>query len=387
VNQTAVPIRTTDLGTFAADVRQWLAEHRFELPGGLTERFQRLRVWQRELFDAGLMGLTWPEEYGGLGLTADYLKTFFDELAVAQLPPPAALVGVEVIGPTLVVLGTEEQRARFVKPLLSGEEIWCQGFSEPGAGSDLASLRTRAVREGDDFVISGQKVWTSWAQFSHWCAVLVRTDPDAPPHKGISCLLVDMSSPGVTVRPIVQMTGEPEFSELFFDDVRVPATNLLGELNNGWDVTLSILASERGSFALRVNAELGGMFNDVLGHLRRTTAADDVAAAAVGRAAIALQVLNAQAEKTVERLVAGVTASTIDSVDKLVITELEQRVHDNIRWLLGPYALEPSSAPFGLASAVWAPRYLYSRAATIYGGTQQIQRNIVAQRLLGLPRS
>jgi alkylation response protein AidB-like acyl-CoA dehydrogenase len=373
---------------FRAMVRVWLADHAFELPADLSLRFARLRQWQRELFEAGLMGLAWPTEFGGRGLSPAHQKVFFDELAAARLPPPAALVGVEVVGPTLLELGTEEQRSRYLSALLRGDEIWCQGFSEPEAGSDLAGLQTRAVRDGDTYVVNGQKVWTSWAQFSQWCAVLVRTDPQALSHKGITCLLVDMSTAGLTVRPITQITGEDEFSELFFDDVRVPAANVLGTVGGGWDVAMKVLANERGSFAMRRNAEVGAAFQEALAALRATDKPlDDTDAAAIGVALIALQVMDSQTRRTVQRLIDRVGPSPLDSVDKLVITELEQRVHSSLRALLGADAMQPAARPLDLDAGQWTREYLYSRAATIYGGTAQIQRNIVAQRLLGLPRS
>ena len=369
---------TSDLGGFRHQVRDWLRAHAFELPDDLDARFARLRDWQRELYDAGLMGLAWPTEYGGQGLSAAHQKVFFDELAAARLPPPAALVGVEVVGPTILKLGTAEQRARYLPPLLRGDEIWCQGFSEPDAGSDLAGLQTRAVAGDDHFVVTGQKVWTSWAQFSQWCAVLVRTDPNAQPHRGITCLLVDLATPGITVRPITQLTGEPEFSELFFDEVRVPAGNVLGELNRGWAVAMNVLGNERGSFALRRSAEVGAAVQDALATLRGADL-DDPAAERVGDAIIARQVMDAQTRQTVRRLDDGGGPSPLDSVDKLVITELEQRIFGDLRELLG--------RPLGLDAGRWMKEYLYARAGTIYGGTAQIQRNIVAQRLLDLPRS
>jgi alkylation response protein AidB-like acyl-CoA dehydrogenase len=374
------------LDAFRLEVRAWLGAHAFTPPADLSLRFARLRVWQHDLFEAGLMGLAWPVEYGGRGLSASYQKVFFDELAAARLPPPAALVGVEVVGPAILELGTPDQRWRYLPALLRADEIWCQGFSEPDAGSDLAGLATRATRDGDVFVVNGQKVWTSWAQFSEWCAVLVRTEPDAPPHKGITCLLVDMSSPGLIVRPITQLTGEPEFSELFFDDVRVPVANVLGAVNGGWDVAMKVVANERGSFAMRRSAEVGAALHDVLATLRAAEL-DAVAAERVGDAIIALQVMDAQTRQTVRRLEAGAGASPLDSVDKLVITELEQRIFGDVRELLGPAAMQPDERPAGLDAGHWAKEYLYSRAATIYGGTAQIQRDIVANRLLGLPRS
>lgn len=375
-----------ELLDFRVEARQWLAAHRFSLPTELSARFARLSAWQRELYDAGYVGIAWPIEHGGRGLTQLHQLALFEELAVAQLPPPAALVGLEVLGPSLLKFGSPAQRERFLRPLLRGDEIWCQGFSEPGAGSDLAALATRARFSGDDLVVSGQKIWTSWAQFSQWCAVLVRTDPTAAPHKGISCVAVELSTPGVTVRPITQLTGEEEFSEVFFDEVRVPRSNLIGSPGDGWKIAMDMLANERGSFAVRRRAEVAGLFERALDELTDGADLDDTASARVGRATIALQVMEAQARRTADRLGQGAGPSPLDSVDKLVVTELEQEVLGCVMDLLGPTALQPGARPRGLDADVWAREYLYSRAGTIYGGTSQIQRNIVAQRLLDLPR-
>ena len=376
---------------FRARARAWLSEHTFELPEDLAERFERQRQWQTELHDAGYIGVAWPTRFGGRGLTQAHQLAFFEELASAQLPPPAALVGLEVLGPTFVRLGTDAQRAEILPPLLRGDIIWCQGFSEPGAGSDLAGLQTRALRRDGGFVLNGQKVWTSWAQFSQWCAVLARTDGTVPAHQGITCFLVDMSTPGFRVRPITQMTEEQEFSEVFLDDVWVPESAVFGGVGNGWNVAMDVLASERGSFAIRRRAEVTAAFERGIAQLIDGAAGDavldDVDLAHLGRCSIALSVMQAQARQTAARLQRNEGPTPFDSVDKLVITTMEQRVHSAMMELLGADVMDPGSRPHGLNTAQWTREYLYSRAATIYGGTAQIQRNIVAQRLLGLPRS
>jgi alkylation response protein AidB-like acyl-CoA dehydrogenase len=373
------------------DARKWLSEVDVPaVPLDLDERFRVLRGWQRTLFDSGWMGLSWSPEAGGRGLTAAHQYVFSEELARAHAPAPIGLIGLDVVGPSIHAFGTPEQRARFLPPLLSGEEIWCQGFSEPGAGSDLASLRTRADRDGDQYVVNGQKVWTSWGKQASWCALLCRTDPEArPKHAGISYLLVDMSSPGITVRPIEQMTGDAEFCEVFFDEVRVPATNLLGEENEGWRIALDTLSRERGNYTMRRMVEIGWMLDDAVAALRTQPAdrlSDRRITTAIGESHVALQVLDAQTRRTVRRLLAATGPDPLDSIDKLVLNDAEQDVCRALAGLLGPFRLDSDARPHGLNSAQIVHDHYYSRAASIYGGTAQIQRNIVAERLLGLPR-
>jgi alkylation response protein AidB-like acyl-CoA dehydrogenase len=380
-----------DVEQLRRDARNWLSEVDVPaVPLDLDERFRILRGWQRTLFDSGWMGLSWSPEAGGRGLTAAHQYVFSEELARAHAPAPIGLIGLDVVGPSIHAFGTPGQRARFLPPLLSGEEIWCQGFSEPGAGSDLASLRTRADRDGDQYVVNGQKVWTSWGKQASWCALLCRTDPEArPKHAGISYLLVDMSSPGITVRPIEQMTGDAEFCEVFFDEVRVPATNLLGEENEGWRIALDTLSRERGNYTMRRMVEIGWMLDDAVAALRAQPAdrlSDRRITTAIGESHVALQVLDAQTRRTVRRLVAATGPDPLDSIDKLVLNDAEQDVCRALVGLLGPFRLDSDARPHGLSSAQIVHDHYYSRAASIYGGTAQIQRNIVAERLLGLPR-
>ncbi|NMH95940.1 acyl-CoA dehydrogenase family protein [Pseudonocardia acidicola] len=381
----------SEIEQFRSRARKWLAEAGIPgVPLDLEERFAVLRDWQRTLFDAGWMGLSWPCEAGGQGLSPRHQFVFAEELARAHAPAPIGLIGLDVVGPSINAFGTPEQRARFLPPLLSGEEIWCQGFSEPGSGSDLASLRTRAVRDGEDYVVDGQKVWTSWGAYADWCALLCRTDPAAAPkHAGISYLLVDMTSPGITVRPIVQMTGDPEFCEVFFDGVRVPAANLLGEENGGWRIALDTLSRERGNYTMRRRVEIEWMLADAVAQLRaipESRRADPRVAEEIGKADLALRVLEAQTRRTLDRLTADTGADPLDSIDKLVLNDTEQAVCAAIAELLGPFRVAPGTSPLGLDAGRWVHDHYYSRAASIYGGTAQIQRNIVAERLLGLPR-
>lgn len=393
--QKTQPAQVESLDEFRARARAWLAKAEPpEVPLDLDARFAVLRQWQKTLFEAGWVGIAWSKQAGGQGLTHLHQLVFVEELVRARAPQPIGLIGLEVVGPSIDRYGSDWQRGELLPRLLSGDDIWCQGFSEPNAGSDLASLRTRAVVDGDDFVVSGQKVWTSWAHKAQWCALLVRTDTSVRKQAGISYLLVDMTSPGVTTRPIEQMTGDREFCEVFFDEVRVPRRNLLGGLNDGWSIATYTLGSERAGATLRRRVECEVALEDALTQLRRHRAngasgsaeADRHAQVAIGRCHVALRVLDAQTRQTTARLLANAGPTPVDSVDKLLLNEIEQIVFAEIAGLLGPLRAVPGSRPRGLRADRWVREHLYSRAASIYGGTSQIQRNIIAERLLGLPR-
>jgi alkylation response protein AidB-like acyl-CoA dehydrogenase len=371
---------------FRSDVRDWLtlAAPR-DLPEDLDERFARLRDWQRALYDAGWIGWGWSTEFGGRGGSVVEQLIVYQELARARAPMPAGLVALEVVGPTIAHYATPEQARRFLPPLLRGDEIWSQGFSEPDSGSDLASLSTRAVPDGDDLLITGQKVWTSWAQFSQWCAVLARTDPDAERHHGISFVLVDLSSPGVEVRPLVQITGDAEFSELFFDSVRVPRGNVLGGFNDGWSVAMATLSFERSPALLRRQAEIRFAFDEIVVEIRGrlSESEQELVAERVGRCDVLMKALEARGYRIVDRIRAGEHTAE-DSIDKLFLTQVEQAVFALALDVL------PDRTAFATDDSVgrrWLHEYLFGRAASVYGGTSEIQRNIVAGRLLGLGRS
>jgi alkylation response protein AidB-like acyl-CoA dehydrogenase len=270
---------TPEQTTFRDEARDWLKRNIprdwVERVRGVTdvprpEAYAFLRDWQRQMYDAGLVGLTWPKEYGGRGLTFMEELILAQEMAEQKAPPILNILGVGMAGPTIVAYGTEEQKKRYPAKILSCEEIWCQGYSEPNAGSDLASLQTRAVREGDHFVVNGQKVWTSLAHMADWMMLLARTDPSAPKHKGITYFLLDMKSPGVTVKPLKQITGDAEFNEVYFDNVRVPATQVLGEVDNGWQVGLTTLMYERLALGFGLQVRLRIALEGLL-ELARTT--------------------------------------------------------------------------------------------------------------------
>jgi alkylation response protein AidB-like acyl-CoA dehydrogenase len=377
-----------------ADVRRFLAANcpaPEDVPQRLDERMAFLRDWQRRCYEAGYVGRAWPAEYGGGGRPPVEQIIVDEELAAAGAPEFPNIVGLDVIGPSLLAFGDDEQRARYVPAILSADEIWCQGFSEPDAGSDLASLRSRAVERGDEFVVSGQKTWTSWGQFARWCGVLARTEPPETRHRGISFLIVDMEAPGVEVRPMIQITGHAEFSELFLDDVVVPRENLLGARGQGWAIALHTLAHERGTAALprqvklrtwvdRLAADAGERCVDG----RPIGEREDVQVA-LARALIGVEVLRHHASRTVGRFLNGEAVGPASSSVKLVMAEAEQRVAATALDVLGETLVAPE--PGGEAeNAHWYETYLFSRTATVLGGTQQIQRNIIADRILKLPQ-
>jgi alkylation response protein AidB-like acyl-CoA dehydrogenase len=380
------------LEEYRSKIRSWLSAATIpEVPLDLDRRVAVLRAWQADLYAAGWIGISWSRESGGQGLTALHQLVFAEELARAGAPMPIGLIGLDVVGPSIDAYGTNEQRRTLLPALLSGEELWCQGFSEPGAGSDLASLRTTARIEGENFIVNGQKIWTSWGTKARRCALLARTDPDAAKHSGISYIVADMTSPGITVRPLVQMTGDSEFCEVFFNDVVVPCANLIGELNAGWKIAQDSLSHERGSYTLRRMVEYDVAVEEAIKEVRLHADAGghvpERAAEQLGRAYVAVRGLEALTRKTMQRKLRHEIPSPYDSIDKLSLNETEQRVYASISDLLGPFrtvALGHEGA--GLDGARWVKDHYYSRAVSIYGGTSQVQKNIIADRLLRLPR-
>jgi alkylation response protein AidB-like acyl-CoA dehydrogenase len=367
------------------DVRAFLAEHApdpSEIPHALDDRMAFLRRWQAQCYAAGYVGRAWPEESGGGGRPTSEQIVVDQELAAAGAPEFPSVVGLDVLGPAILAFGTDAQRERYVRPILSADELWAQGFSEPEAGSDLASLRTTAVETSDGYVLTGQKTWISWGQFSRWCGVLARTDPDVAKHKGISLLIVDTESPGVEMRPMEQITGHAEFCELFLDGVLVPKENLLGRPGQGWEIAMHVVAHERGTAALprqvMLRTWLDRLVADAAGATRdgAPVLADEVAQAMLAAALIDIEVLRHHASRTMSAFVNGGAVGPESSGVKLLMAQAEQR--------LGLAALEVLGA--AEAGPFWHERYLYSRAASVYGGAQQIQRNILADRVLGLPK-
>ena len=386
---------------FRQELRAWLEKNRPAQSSAADDRtdfmhegskddWQRRLQWHRKMHSGGWVGLSWPKEYGGRGATLTQQLIYNEEMAAANTPQLVNGLGIMLVGPTIIHWGTEEQKKRYVPKILSGEEIWCQGYSEPGSGSDVASLQTRAIEEGDYFIVNGQKVWTSDAHHADWCILLVRTDPSAPKHKGISYVLVDMHSPGVTVRPLVQITGDANFNEVFFEDVKVPKKNLIGEKNQGWQVAITTLMFERSGIG-------GG--RDLLGQVRELadlaravrsngkTAWDDssVRQKISGFAGEALA-LKYTGFRQLTRRLKGLPPGPEGSVLKLGTSELNLKMSKFAMELLGPYAQLEFKAPFAVDRGIWSYRMLASRALTIAGGTSEIQHNIIGERVLGLPK-
>jgi alkylation response protein AidB-like acyl-CoA dehydrogenase len=347
------------------------------------------RDWQRKLFEGGWAAISWPREHGGRGATVIERWLFEEQLDRVGAPRPIASSGaVDLIGSAILYHGTEAQRRRFLEPLLAGEDLWCQGFSEPGAGSDLASLRTRADRDGDAFVVNGQKVWTSHADIADWCFLLCRTEPELPKHKGISLLLVDMRSPGVSVRPLTQMTGDAEFCEVFFDNVRVPAQRLVGAPGAGWQIAMGILAHERGpvwtfTFQRRIRRSFESLHR-VGRRLAGGGLRDALLRQRLAQAYIEVEILRFVGYRSLTQLLRTGHPGVESSIEKVLGSETDQRLQEVGMQVLGAYGTA-YDAQLREAPAM-ARAYLYSRSETIMGGTSEIQRNLIATRILGLPR-
>ncbi|MEX2557092.1 MAG: acyl-CoA dehydrogenase family protein [Actinomycetota bacterium] len=384
---------TEEQEAFRTEVRAWLAEHtpRDPEPTDRHEAFLYRRRWQGELARAGYLGVTWPVAYGGRGLTAFEQALVDEELANALAPLIAGQIGVSNIGPALIVAGTEVQKARYLPSLRTGDEIWCQGMSEPGAGSDLAALRTKAVRDGDEFVVNGQKIWCSDAHEADRCQLYVRTDDSGSKHAGMTCLIVDMSTPRIEVRPIVTIAGDVHFNEVFFDDVRVPAENVLGEIDQGWRVAVSTLMYERtGVLALQALIRRAMQVLVETGRVPRATDGrrplDDVLVRrAFGDVYARVHVLRTLGYRLLSTLAKTDVPGPEGSLLKLFWSELDQRVAAvGARMAGSDLLLGPESARVGGGALQRA--YLQSRSSTIAAGTTEIQKNIIAERVLGLPK-
>jgi alkylation response protein AidB-like acyl-CoA dehydrogenase len=384
---------SADEAAFRAKLREWYAANfdPGQVPAAGRPDVDYLRAWSRSLYDAGYVGLTWPRDYGGHGLSPTYQAIYFEEMVRAGAPEHIGIIGLNMAGPTIMTWGTPEQKSKHLAKLLSGEEIWCQGFSEPGSGSDLAGARTRAVLDGDEWVVNGQKVWSSWAHIADWCILVVRTDADAEKHAGLSYLLVDMRSPGVEVRPLRQITGDPEFNEIFFTDVRVPKDSILGKPGDGWKVAMTTLLHERGTLAFALVAQLRQHFTKLVELARRpgpdgrVPADDPVVRDAIAREWIELQALAFTNYRTLTTLLTKGAPGPESSIVKLVWSEANQRLTKLARGLQGLSGLLDGEG--GVEDGYWQYRQLRSRGNTIEAGTSEILRNIVAERVLSLPRS
>ena len=359
----------------------------------LEESFPYLRAWQRKLYEAGWAAVSWPREYGGRGATLMEQSLFWEEMARVEAPPMANSLGLGLIGPTIIAYGTDEQKKRFIPKILSAEEIWCQGFSEPNAGSDLAALQTEARLDGDHYVVNGQKVWTSYGWIGNWCELVVRTDSDVPKHKGLSVLLIDMKSPGVEVRPLKQMTGESEFNEIFFRDVRVPVANLLGKVNDGWNVAVSTLMYERGSYGARLHLifkraitrliELSHKFQKD-GH---PAAQDPITRQKLAQCYAEIEIMRWNQLRAFSRVTATGVPGPEGSIQKIFWSELNQRLQQIAQEIFGPYGQLLAGDKDAVDNGIWSYGYLRTRGNTIEAGTSEVQRNIIGHFVLGLPRS
>jgi alkylation response protein AidB-like acyl-CoA dehydrogenase len=376
------------------EVRDWLrANLPWEYGKGLPPRFDDLsaevafgRAWQAKLASGRLVGVAWPKEYGGRGggPVEHYIVT--EELARARAPELVGRIGVNLVGPTLLAHGTAEQKARWLAHILDASEIWCQLFSEPGAGSDLTSLTTRATKVDGGFVVNGQKVWTSYAQFADWGWCLARTDPDVAKSKGISALVIDMHAPGVEVRPLRQITDEAEFNEVFFSDVFVPDDRLVGPLNEGWRVANSTLTHERGVNPRQLVAH-AQLLDELwrLGH--ENDALDDPRLAGrLAQAFVEVRIFQLHNWRSISRTAKGAEPGAVGSINKLWWSEMSKRLHDTAMAVVGPAQPLWRGAEGNPGDGAWQRSWLYYQASSIWAGTNEIQRNVIGERTLGLPR-
>jgi alkylation response protein AidB-like acyl-CoA dehydrogenase len=380
---------------FRKELRAWLEAN---LPDDLRGRafaasradraeVARLRAWQKTMHAAGYVGMDWPREFGGRGASIVEMVILYQEMARAESPQLVNRGGVSMLGPTLMKLGTPAQRARFLQRILTAEDLWCQGFSEPNAGSDLANLQTRAVLDGDHFVVNGQKVWTSMGHVADWCFLLVRTDPAAPRHKGISFLLVDMKTPGITVRPLRQITGEAEFNETFFDSVRVPRENLVGKLNEGWSVAITTLAYERDLLTFIRHISLRNALHRLVRLAKgRGRGTDPVIRQRIAELWIGEQALQLNGYRSLTKILKGGQPGPEGSTSKLFWSQLDQDLALTATQVIGPYSQIAEGSPWAPDDGQWEFYELLARGSGIRAGTSEILRNILAERVLGLPK-
>jgi alkylation response protein AidB-like acyl-CoA dehydrogenase len=383
---------------YRKQVRAWLEEN---LPREEIRTLEDRRRWHRKLYEAGYLGMGWPREYGGGGARPMEQAIVADELARANAPAPTNGLGLGIVGPTIVVHGTEAQKQRYLRKILTAEELWCQLYSEPNAGSDLASLRTSAVDAGDHFVVNGQKIWTSGGPIADWGLLLARTDPKAPKHRGITCFLMSMRQPGVEVRPLKQITGSSEFSEVFMTGARVEKTDQIGRLGEGWAIAQTTLGYERGGRALARITAYASQYHRLVQAARRlrrhgrALIDDPVVRQKLGRIWAELEVERYGALRTLTMLERGEHPGAGGSITKLSYSEFEKRFMELAQEILGPYGQLTDGAPDELRLEIdtavgehgtWAYAFLWSRAGTIYAGSSEIQKNVIGERILGLPK-
>jgi len=374
---------------FRDEVRAWLEAHvpAEPLPPLSTPEGQQAhRAWERSLYEGGYAAIAWPKAYGGRD--ADMVDTaiFQEEYALAGAPNRINVLGLGLAGPTIMAYGTDDQKRRWLPGILSCDDIWCQGFSEPDAGSDLANLRTTAVREGDSYLVNGQKIWTSSGMYAEWMFALVRTDREAPKHRGISFVMIDMSSPGIEVRPIVQINGDAGFAEVFLTDVSVPVANLIGAENDGWRVAMTTLGFERGT-GLGAHVRFSKDLQELVALVKAAGLADDpIVRDQVARLYTETEVYKHNMYRTLTTLTKGRQLGPEASVNKLYWSQMEMRLYTAGMEAMGELAELTPKADLAVDSGSWQHDWWYSRAACIYAGTSQIQKNIIAERVLGLPK-
>jgi alkylation response protein AidB-like acyl-CoA dehydrogenase len=374
---------TPDEAAFRAELRAWLDANLPEKRRGGRGGAQRFddsfgREWSRMLYDAGYAGLTWPKEFGGAGAPYSFQAIFYEEMARAHAPGHVGVIGLGMAGPTIMAHGSDEQKQAHLSKILSAEEIWCQGFSEPDAGSDLAAARTRAERRGDSYIVNGQKVWSSFAHIADFCILVTQSDPDAPRYRNLTYLIVDMHAPGVEVRPLRQITGEAEFNEIFFNDVEVPVSNRLGEEGEGWQVAMTTLLHERGTLGFALTAALESGVNRLLDVARERVNGDSGVRERVAAEWIELQALRYTNYRSLGAYQRTGIPGPEGSAIKLRWSEQNQRMTKLGRELLGAEGI--------LDDGWWHHQQLRSRGNTIEAGTSEVLRNIVAERVLGLPK-
>jgi alkylation response protein AidB-like acyl-CoA dehydrogenase len=380
---------------FRKDVRQWLERNvpdelrgrAFAASRAEPEHVQKMRAWQRTMYEAGYVGMDWPREFGGRGATLVEQIILYQEMARAEAPQFVNRGGLSMLGPTLMKYGTPAQQARFLQRILTADDLWCQGFSEPNAGSDLANLQTRAVRDGDHYVVNGQKVWTSMGHVAEWGFFLVRTDPTAAKHKGISFLLVDMKSPGITVRPLRQITGEAEFNETFLDNVHVPVGNLVGKEHEGWSVAITTLSYERDVLTFIRHISLRNALHRLVKLAQRTGRADDpVVRQKIAALWIGEQALQLNGYRSLTKILRGGAPGPEGSTSKLYWSQLDQEVAQTATEVIGPYAQLARGADRAPDEGQWEFYMSLAQASGIRAGTSEILRNIIGERVLGLPK-
>jgi alkylation response protein AidB-like acyl-CoA dehydrogenase len=374
-----------DEAAFRSEVQAWLADNLTDDLRGSRfgeRRFEDAsREWSRKLFEAGYAGLTWPKEYGGAGEPYSYQAILLEESARAEAPPHIGVIGLGMAGPTIIAYGTEEQKQRHLPKILSAEEIWCQGFSEPGAGSDLASVRARADQRDGHFVVNGQKVWSSFAHIADWCILVTRSDPDSERHAGLTYMIVDMHSPGIEVRPLRQLTGQAEFNEIFFTDVEVPVENVLGAIGDGWAVAMTTLLHERGTLGFALTGVLDAAVRKLVTLARERNVDDPLLLDRIAEEWIELQALKFTNYRALTSLMKTGIPGPEGSISKLHWSESNQRLTKLGLEVLG------EDAQVIEGDGDWQYLQLRSRGNTIEAGTSEILRSIVAERVLGLPRS